>query len=96
LDSKWEKEEEERHKRVREIVADGAKTEFWGEVCRMLEDLKEQALESLKGADPGNVSRVAQLQQMYKIPDLIINLVDSLAEEQAMIDEKLKKESDLI
>lgn len=92
MDSKWEEKEQQEHERVREIIADGAKGEFWKEVCVMLEDLKEQASEALKDADPGNVSRVAQLQQMYKIPDLIMNLVDSLAQEQAMIDEKRKKE----
>lgn len=82
----------EKEARVRETIADGAKTEFWKELVVMLEDLKEQAAESLKTADPGNVSRIAQLQQMYKIPDMVINIVDALAEEQARIDEKRKKE----
>jgi hypothetical protein len=79
-----------REDEVRQIIADGSKTEFWKEVCVLLEDLKEEALDAMKTADPGNVSRIAQLQQMYKIPDMLMNIVDSLAEEQARLDEIAK------
>lgn len=87
--------EVERENEIREIIADGSKTEFWKELVVMLEDLKEQSAEALKTADPGHVSRIAELQQMYKIPDMVINIVDSLAQEQAIIDEKKKKEMGL-
>jgi len=81
--------EEAEEKRVREILADGAKTEFWKEVKRLLTDLMEQALEELPKVTP---ERLAETQQMYKIPERIINIVEHYEECQDEIDKELMEE----
>lgn len=81
---------EERQKKTREIIADGSKTEFWEELRKILVDLQDQACEAFPSAP---VQRIPELQQMYKIPQEIINTVEHLAQEQSVIDAKMKKEA---
>lgn len=86
----------EEYEKSRGIIAEGIRTEFWKEIKSMLTDLKENARTAILDADPSQPGIVAQYQQMFKISEMIVSIVESLAEEQQAIDkkkiDKMKKE----
>lgn len=82
-------EHQEEYERVRGIMADGIATDFWKELRLILTDLMDQAKGALVDV---NQADLAQAQQMYKVPDMLITTVEGLAEEQSVIDKKKLKE----